>query len=365
MIIIMLACLPIYAEHNEETLFGGRHDIYRKTVDDFLFKLKSAGAILEFCSPVVSEITSLNYKVRKHDEMNFILEEIYKGSSVKETLELNNHYLHLGLMKKNLPAIAKNYGGWFKAFAHQSLNYQMAEKAQKLDAFAIISDATQLLFFDVPFKQWLGRDINFEKGTTTQVDRKNLLETMELKSCHLPLLGTLLGADYQLHNSYFLLRFGIDFKSQLKSVIDWIRKRSQKKLTRNEIFEISNQLVRPTHRSLFVECYNFFMLNRVWEEPTEKISRFLYFENTVDNFLIVAGYKSVYDVEFFDHRKQDFDGFLTLRTSLLERKAGILLQHKNDRSLRHFYYYRKSHSGVMTKSFLDPIYPDSKFLLFI
>lgn len=206
-IIINLTCLPVYAEHYKETLFGGRHEIYRKTVDDFFTKLRNAGAILQFCTIVVSsEGNSLHYKMRKHEEMNFILDEIYKGRSVIDTLTLNDHYLHLGLMKINLPTIAKKHGDIFKVFNYRSLNYKMAEKAQILNAMAIITDTTQSWFFDVPVKQWFGRDINFENGNTTEVERGMLLVELGLKTCHLPLLGTFLGADYNLQSKHFSVK---------------------------------------------------------------------------------------------------------------------------------------------------------------
>lgn len=214
-IIINLMCLPVYAQHYEETLFGGRHEIYRKTVDDFFTKLRNAGAILEFCTIVVTESRSLHYKMRKHEEMNFILDEIYKGRSVTDTLALHDHYLHLGFMKINLPAIAKKHGDIFKAFNYQSLNYKMAEKAQILNAMAIITDTTQLWFFDVPFKQWYGRDINFENGNSTEIDRGRFLVELGLKSCHLPLLGTFLGADYKLNTRHISVNKFVLWKKRL------------------------------------------------------------------------------------------------------------------------------------------------------
>lgn len=151
---------------------------------------------------------------------------------------------------------------------------------------------------------------------------------------------------------------------KLKAIVDWILKWPEQ-LTRNDIYEIGKLSVSPSHQRLFVGCFDYFTFNMVWEEPTERISRFLYHENTVDNFLIVGGYSSVYDVEFFDHRKQDFDGFIDLRASLLEKKAGILLQHKNNSTLRHFYYSRKHHLGDLTKSFLIPVYPKGKIFFLV
>lgn len=146
---------------------------------------------------------------------------------------------------------------------------------------------------------------------------------------------------------------------KLQAIVDWILKRPEK-LNRNEIYEMSRLCVSPPHQYQFTESFDYFTFNMEFEEPTEKISRFLYYENTVDNFLIVGGYTSVYDVEFFDHRKRDFDEFVDLRASLLEKKAGILLQHKNNKALKHSYYSRKEHLGDLTKSFLIPVYPKSK-----
>lgn len=201
-----MTCLPFYAQHYEETLFGGRHDIYRKTVDDFFHSLRNAGAILEFCSIVVSDVNSFHIKQKKHKEMNIILDKIYKGMSVTDTLAFNDNYLHLGLMKSNLPAIAKKHGGVFKALNYQSLNYKLAEKAKDLNAMAIITDTTQIWFFDVPFKQWYGRDVDFESGDCTELDRSLLLTEMGLKSNHLPLLGIFLQADQKLQSKHFSVK---------------------------------------------------------------------------------------------------------------------------------------------------------------
>lgn len=151
---------------------------------------------------------------------------------------------------------------------------------------------------------------------------------------------------------------------KLKKIVKCILKFPED-LTRDEIYEISKLYVYRKYQNKFTGCFDFFSLDMEWKEPTEKICRFLYYENTVDNFLIVSEtYPSIYDVEFFDYRKQDFNGFWEFTTSCLQKKAGILLQHKNNRSLEHSYFSRKVHLGEMTLSSLIPVYPESKFFFY-
>lgn len=143
----------------------------------------------------------------------------------------------------------------------------------------------------------------------------------------------------------------------MKKTVDFIQ-RCPEILNKIQIKEISKSKVRWEFRESFESTYDYFNLNKEWEEPQDKIDRFLFFENTDDNFFIVGGYDSQYDIEFFDYRKRDFDSFIEQRLVLVQRKAGILLQHKNNPDLRHFYYSRKCHLGSLEKSFFIPVYPE-------
>lgn len=359
-IIINLMCLPTYAEHFEDTVFGGRHQKYRKTIDEFFQKLIKAGATLEFCTTVKSiNENSDEYKKAKNIQMNSILEEIYKGTSLKEAVRLNDRFLHLRSMKLNLPEIAKKHGCIFKAWNAENFKYKMAEQARKLNAMAVISDTAGLIFFDLPFKFWYGRDISFKNCTTTEINREGLLYDLGLQSSQLPILGAFFGG-HLIRRCSFWVNFFDNFENEFKKIVDFIS-RCPENLNRVQIKEISRSKVRCEFQESFQSAYDYFKLNKEWREPQDKIERFLYFENTDDNFFIVGGYDSCYEVEFFDYRKRDFDGFIEQRLALVQRKAGILLQHKNNPNLKHFYYSRKCHLGSLERSFFIPVYPESKF----
>lgn len=358
-IIINLMCLPTYAEHFEDTLFGGRHQIYQATINDFFQKLIKAGATLEFCLCVKSiDRNSDECKMGKYIQMNSILEEIYKGTSHKEAIRLNDRFLHLRSMKRNLTEIAKQNGCIFKAWNTENFKYKMAEQARKLNAMAVVTDTAGLLFFDLRFKFWYGRDINFKDCTTTEIDRESLLDDLGLRSSQLPILGTFFGG--LLRRSSFYVDFFNHFENEFNKIVDFIS-RCPENLNRAQMQDISKSKVRCAFRETFESSYDYFSLNKEWEEPTDKIERFLYFENTHDNFFIVGGYDSTYDVEFFDFRKKDFDNFIKQRLVIVQRKAGILLQHKNNPNLKHFYYSRKCHLGSLERGFFIPVYPESKF----
>lgn len=354
-------CLPIYAEHSEDTVFGGRHQNLRKTINDFFQKLIQAGATLEFCSTIKSDDSNSDeYKKWKWIQMNSILDEIYKGNSIKEALiRVNEKFLHLRSMKQNLSGIAKQNGCILKAWNVENFKYKMAEQARKLNAMAVISDTAGLIFFDLPFKFWFGRDINFNDCTTNEINREGLLNDLGLRSSRqLPILGAFFGG--HLKRSNFLVDFFNYFENEFQKIVDLIP-RCPENLNRIQLQEISRSKVRCEFQEQFQSAYEYFCLNKEWEEPVDKIERFLFFENTDDNFFIVGGYNSTYEVEFFDFRKHDFDSFIEQRLALVQRKAGILLQHKNQPNLRHFYYSRKSHLGSLESSFFIPVYPESKF----
>ncbi|XP_053690965.1 uncharacterized protein LOC128739496 [Sabethes cyaneus] len=306
-------------------LCGGRYEVVFRQLDHFFHELTELGVELVFFNDgSIQQVKFATWKerqMRKYntsiDIINAVDTNVYNLNSLvaryHNEIPRNTRY--------SLQEAAQKHGT-YKLSIESECDQDLATYATLHKALAIITDDTDFLIFDGPWRIWVSSTFDMVNLTIFEYSRTNLLQYLKLSAHQLPLLATLSGNDIINYDEVrpFHMRLGHP-KRKFHTVANFIRKHS--KATDSLANDSSSN--RDEILTMLISQNNEFA-HHLWAgQPFELTTYFIDLRS---------------EQEGFEYAKLLFPVF--------ERQAGILLWDKQD--VEEFTLIVKlSHSAPYTK----------------
>lgn len=197
-ICVDLMCLayPFCSLDPAAVICGGRFNEISHSMNRFFGELKSLGAELEFFTdgPIrgVTPETWCDKKESHYRDMIKIFDAVDQGEELSTMANIIDrlpfHYVC------TLKQVAMKHGRFHWATAKEC-DQEIVAFANKSNALAILSDDSDFLIYDGPWRLWCTTNLVIENLTTIEYDRARLMNCLGLQASQMPLLATLAGND--------------------------------------------------------------------------------------------------------------------------------------------------------------------------
>ncbi|XP_062565879.1 constitutive coactivator of PPAR-gamma-like protein 1 homolog [Armigeres subalbatus] len=195
--IIVIDLISLYtplSKYNEMGLpFGGRFNLADSVVEEFIEKLKLLGVdLVFFCkSPMQQEKSTDWCKVQDNwYSLNLIMFDVVdRGIELDDFLRLHSNMLNF---RYPLTNVARRHG-LLKIATTRDCNKELATYASESGALAIISNDSDFLVFEGPWRYWSSQVLELSTLKTMEYNRPALLRHLKLTSEQMPLFATLCG----------------------------------------------------------------------------------------------------------------------------------------------------------------------------
>lgn len=195
------------ARKENDTICGGRHQVTIEAWKELLDALKSAGCSLVFFADLTLQEgksdTWISRRNEKFDLYTSVYQLIEAGVGVESIVATVQERKGLTSKFHGMELVAQTYGEF-----HHSIKYEcdleIAQYAKNHKALAVMSNDTDFLIFDGPWKLWSSNDIEImqtKQVKTLEYNRDALAKICALSQRQLPILATLLGNDFT--NEYY------------------------------------------------------------------------------------------------------------------------------------------------------------------
>ncbi|XP_053690966.1 uncharacterized protein LOC128739497 [Sabethes cyaneus] len=288
-------------------LCGGRYEVVYRQLDSFFHELTELGVDLVFFNhgPIqqVKFATWQERQIQKYDKSNDIINAVDTNvynlnllvASFRDKIPSNTRYSLEEAVKKH---------GTYKLAIERDCDQDLTAYATLHHAMAVITNDTDFIIFDGPWRIWVSSTLDMEGLTIYEYNRTNLLQYLKLSAHQLPLLATLSGNDIINYDEVrpFHRRLGHP-KRKFHTIANFIR-------------------MRPKATDLSASNNN---------SNTDEILTMLLAQNNEFAHHLWAGQPFELTTYFIDLRSEH-KGFeyAKLLFPVFERQAGILLWDKQD-----------------------------------
>lgn len=364
----------------DDVIVGYRLNKIEKKFDDFLQKLKNAGAelILVFKRSLHTEKSKLKRSSEDQYKLGLDLINQVKGSADFETI--SDHYADV--LRRNLwfefPShaavmlvlcqVAKRYGklyGKTNLQNHQS-NF-LAQVANENKAFAILGLNTYHIFHEGSWHFWSDADLDFDLMTVRQFNKEIILRSMNLTFEKGPLFAILAGG---LHSSEEnvkkITRF---FKPWTKRLIEnaaMFVSRHKFPLTDESLTNIINQTFGSCPPDLFKEfkdSLNSMTTEKDYEEPMEVYAEII--EMIANDFpssaIDILRNTPIYISPVYSDLSTNEPKIHDLVVPFIARTSGIMFKNTKDKEPRKVIVLQGNNERL-TEIEVQPIIPECKSL---
>lgn len=241
------------ARKENDTICGGRHQVTIKAWKELLDAFKSAGCSLVFFADLTLQDgksdTWISRRNEKFDLYTSLYQLIEAGAGVNAIVATVQERKGLTTKFHGMELVAQTYGEF-----HHSIKYEcdleIAQYAKNHNALAVLSNDTDFLIFDGPWKLWSSDDIEITATNqlkTLEYNRKALAKICALSQHQLPILATLLGNDFT--NEYYDQLNGFHrtlgpMRNKFKNVANFVR-------TFGDTAELSDAQIDQIKRKVF------------------------------------------------------------------------------------------------------------------
>lgn len=294
------------------------------------------------------------------NEEKQIISGIYSDENVERIYERHSGTVPW-LGKIELREVAAQYGQCVYAQSYDNFWCEMGALALKYKALAIVSDKSNLLFYENQnsFQIWLSRVIDLAKMTTTKYNILKIVEHFELPSVCLPFAGIFLTSrsfDSKFVN-LFNKSFGcvqrlferndckfVEFLRQYRDD-DSLGAMLEKMFGERAPDEIEMDL------ELFREYLNLVRKSDI--EPEDPLLMFIKTFNDIQVYRTLLNLPYAVMCPFYDSNRYKRTQYLDMVQEMLNRRNGVLLNHRKDMLLKRTLYSDISKCSLI----LYPTYP--------
>ncbi|XP_055306558.1 uncharacterized protein LOC129570859 [Sitodiplosis mosellana] len=369
-VIDFLSLTHCVARKENDTICSGRHQITIKAWTELLDALKATGCLLVFFADLTLQDgksdTWLSRRNEKFDLYTSLYELIDAGVGVETIVATVQERKGLTTKFHGMELVAQTYGDF-----HHSIKYEcdleIAQYAKNHDVLAVMTNDTDFLIFDGPWKLWSSNDIEItasKQVKTVEYNRKALAKICSLSQRQLPILATLLGNDFtneyydQLNSFHRTLG---PMRNKFKNVANYVRGFGSGQLSdahitqiKQKIFGYGNdakqQLIRQS-----IESYSTDFPVATVDDPIEKQ---LLTTSMYRPYMTMMSTNQGITMPFYDMRGcATGANFPLLLADWLKRKIGVIRQRNDDKEFS-FTLLMKKAIDVFYKAYTEtPIYP--------
>lgn len=201
-----------------DTICGGRQQIMLRQWIHLLDTLKATGCILVFFSDLNIQVSKVDEWINRRNEEFVWYVKLYdcitSGKRLSEIARENGENAYsksrsVTSVFYGMAVIAKTYGDFFYSTKHEA-DVELAQYAKQRTAMAIVSDDTDFLIFDGPWRLWSAQSIRIDQSNrlkTNEYDRNGIANVLSLPARRWPLFATLMGNDFTKPQNNELFNF--------------------------------------------------------------------------------------------------------------------------------------------------------------
>lgn len=361
------------SKKQDDVICGGRHKIALDMWINMLNAFKATGAKLVFFSDLNIQVSKIEEWMNRRDDDFKRYAEIYDkidaGMTLQEIVAEPTDIKALSSTFYAMALIAENFGEFNYSVRHEC-DLEVAQYAKRHNAIAVITNDTDFLIFDGPWRFWSSQEIlvtSTNRLKTVEYNRNGIANVCSLSQYQLPLFATLVANDfthvYYDQLSRFASKFG-PLKFRIKNIARFVRQRAHRDLSDKDIRSIvhhvfgysNDEIVDLIKESL--DSYNVDFSTAVIDDALEeKLLHTNMYRPYMGNMCTIHGLTASY----YDMRGCEPGKYLTtLLIDWLKRRKGVLRQ-KGQNNYSFILLAKTSLNINYMDSEEVPIYPDCKF----
>lgn len=207
----VMGFIHAFTQTNDESILGGRHNIYIELATNFFQMLTEHGAkLVFFCDGHLQQSRIdvwCNRRDREYKESQVILSEIDAGR-----YRCNDRYSHRGskYFVNSLLETAKLYGTVIVS-TERDCDSIAAQYATQNDALAILASDSDYLIYEGNWQHWHVDTIDMMQCTVKRFNRNALIANLNLTRDQMKVFASIAGNDYT--NSLRSYRREMDFRT--------------------------------------------------------------------------------------------------------------------------------------------------------
>lgn len=324
--------------NGNDTICGGRHQIALKSWTHLLNGFKETGCSLVFFADLnIQESKILEWLKRRNEEFttySSLYDTMSSGITLSELVNSSNdNRKALTSTFYGMAVIAQKYGEFNFSCRHEA-DLELAQYANRHNAFAIVSNDTDFLIFEGSWRLWSPQDIQTTENNrliTIEYKRMGISNMLSLTQQQLPLFATLVGNDftsvYYQEMYQFHRKLGPKY-TKLRNVAMYVRSLNTNHLTDGVISDIVRDVfgfVNNEKKQLFKDSIASYNLNFPPYHIVDPIETKLI--NTPMYRSYMGNKWSIYGIilPFYDMRGCAAEvNFTTLLTNWVKHRKGIV-----------------------------------------
>lgn len=334
----------------------------------------ATGAKLVFFSDLNIQVNKIEEWMNRRDEDHKIYTDLYDridaGRTLDEIISEKTDFKALSSTFYGMAMIAQNYGEFNYCVRHEC-DLELAQYAKKENAIAVITNDTDFLIFEGPWKFWSSQEIEIKPSNqleTVEYNRRGIAKVCALSQDQLPLFATLLANDFT--HSYYnqLSRFAAGLgplKYKFRNIASYVRKKASKNLSNRDIRSIAHNVFGYSNVEIVdlikesLKSYNLDFPPAEISDPLElKLLHTNMYRPYMSNMCSIHGLTTSY----YDNRGcEEGKALPILLIDWLKRRKGVLRQQKSNRNVYRFILLAKT---ITSQDYMDteelPIYPECK-----
>lgn len=189
------------SKSEDNVICGGRHQILLKSWTNILKSFKATGAKLVFFSDLnFPEHKKKEFMIRSDFDFQIyteIYDKIMAGKPVREIIDEQTDRKALTSTFYEMAVIAHDFGEFIHSTQYEC-DLEAAQYAQNNNAIAVITNDTDFLIFNGPWRFWSTYDFKItplKQITTVEYSRDGMANVLSLAPRQMPLFATLIGND--------------------------------------------------------------------------------------------------------------------------------------------------------------------------
>lgn len=195
--------LSVLCTDKVEMLCGGRHDFYRKRLENFLKKLKTCADLVFFSDgPVIDDKyqTWVGRQTENYEKSIAIIDDIKYGKPLRDVVATDLQNIpRVSTFLSMVETTVRKYGKLVVALTKECDAELVQYANNNPSVIAILAEDSDFLIFSGRWRYWSLMSLNLQTLKTTEKNRTALRDYLQLTDRQLIILSTLAGNDMISH----------------------------------------------------------------------------------------------------------------------------------------------------------------------
>lgn len=363
--ILLFDCCSIVSllcKNKAEILCAGRHQMYTEVLDCLFSRLSLLNAELIFFLDGFIMETKFTEWAKRQNRKYFssiqVLEEIYMRIPLENIAQHSSAYTNTVL--NVIEASCIKHGQLFYAVKSECDQEIARFACSNQRVLAVFSNDTDFMIFSGNWRYFSIKEIDLEKLTTMEFDRKALQHQLRLNNFQMALFATLAGNDIIQENKpliSFHNSLGAHSNKKLPAIASFIRKiLSRSNDYQSLLYSLGQKIYGNTAMNTLNCLHSSIMSYSVQDSDTSWSSIYLH-QHQLFTYNVLNQSPLNLSLVYFDLRQTDMPSYFDMSVSLLQRQAGIVLMHSTTPDANLTVYTKLKHTENYTKIVLPTVKP--------